>query len=255
MEEQVNVTEQRKKYSINSNGEAIVPFQSIANMQYIHSNQFANIVAATFRKTFADFEGCLFETMTNGGAPYMSFYFNHSKNSSDLPNACELVNASAKGTDVISRMRQRDSLMKDGDRYFLTQDGIDIFSELVPDFYRNKNNKIDWKKYVSETSDPTLSPNQWDRSTWGRTPQYTMVTLVDVNQLARLIYGYYDKETNEYFDYQVSIVGCMDAPNPYQQYNRLHNYMLEIKQVPVHAIQDVCRSVGMTPGSGLITGL
>lgn len=254
MEEQNNVKEERKKYSINSNGQAIVPFQSIANMQYIHSNQFANIVAATFRKTFADFEGCLFETMTSG-EPYMSFYFNHGKSSSDLPYACELVNAAAKGTDVISRMRQRDSLMKDGDRYFLTQDAIDIFSELVPDFYRNKNNKIDWKKYVSETNDPTLAPNTWDRGNWGRTPQFTMVTLVDVNQLARLVYGSYDEATNEYFDYKVTIVGCMDTPNPYQQYNRLHNYMLEIKQVPVHAIQDACRNAGLVQGSGLITGL
>ena len=258
MEEHANVTEQREKYAINKDGAPLVPFSSIANMAFIHSNQFANIIAATFRQTFADFEGCLFET-TQEGRPYMSFYFNHAKNeNSNLPCACELVNGNAnKGNDVISRMRQRDSLMKEGDRYYLTQDGIDIFSELVPDYYRNRNNKIDWKKYVSETTDPTLVPNQWDRSSWGRPrPQFTMVTYVDVNQLAKLIYGYHDKETKEIYDYEVLIKACLDAPiNPYQQYSRTHNYMLEIKQVPVHALQEVYRSIGIVQDSGLITGL
>lgn len=257
MEETANVNDQRKKYAINENGEPLVAFASIANMAYIHSNQFANIVAATFRQTFADFEGCLFETAQDG-RPFMSFFFNHAKTDSNLPCACELVNAAtAKGNDVISRMRQRDSLMKDGDRYYLTQDGIDIFSELVPDFYRNRNQKIDWKKYVSETSDPTILPNQWDRSSWGRPrAQFTMVTFVDVNLLAKLIYGSYNKETNEIYDYEVLIKACLDAPmNPYQSYSRTHNYMLEIKQVPVHAVQEVYKSIGIVQGSGLITGL
>jgi len=259
MEEQANVTEQkREKYCINKDGAPLVNFASIANTAYIHSNQFANIVAATFRQTFADFEGCLFETAQDG-RPFMSFFFNHAKNeNSDLPCACELANAAAtKGNDVISRMRQRDSLMKEGDRYFLTQDGIDIFSELVPDFYRNRNNKIDWKKYVSESNDPTLVPNQWDRSSWGRPrAQFTQVTFVDVNLLAKLVYGSYNKETKEIYDYEVTIRACLDAPmNPYQQYNRNHNFMLEIKQVPVHALQEVYKSIGIVQGSGLITGL
>lgn len=259
MADQANAAEQKREpYCINKDGSALTNFASIANTAFIHSNQFANIVAATFRQTFADFEGCLFET-TKDGRPYISFFFNHAKNeNSDLPCACEMANGGAtKGNDVISRMRQRDSLMKEGDRYTLTQDGIDIFSPLIPDFYRNRNNKINWNNYVSESNDPTIVPNQWDRSTWGRPhTQFTMVTLVDVNQLAKLIYGSRDKETNEIYDYEVIIRACLDAPmNPYQQYTRNHNYMLEIKQIPVHALQEVYKSIGIVQGSGLITGL
>lgn len=261
MEETANVGEAREKYSINKNGEPIIPFTSIANLEYIHSNQFANLVAATFRKAFADFEGCLFET-TNEGRPYMSFYFNHAKTdaNSTLPVACELVNVSNKGNDVISRMRQRDTLMKDGDRYYLTQDAMDIFAELVPDYYHNRNHKIEWKKYVSETADPTTGPNQYDRSFFGGKShaQFTRVTAVDVNCLAKLIYGSKNAETGEVYDYEVLIKACLDNPamnpNPYQ-YTRFHNYMLEVKQIPVHALEEVCRSVGIIQGSGLITGL
>lgn len=251
MSEQTN-EQSRKKYRINEVGEPMTEFKAVAEMEYIRSNDLCSLVASVFHTAFADFYGCLFEAQN--GVPSLTLYFDHGKHEgSDLPCACEIASAAtAKGNDVISRARTLDSLMKDGDRYYLTEDGKDVIADLLLRNVIDRNGKVNWKTVVADCQD-TTTVNMWAQ----QAPIYTKVSMIDVARVARLVYGHKTmKDDNDTYDYGVTILTPLDIPNPFamQAPNATHNYLLEIKRVPKKIIDEVSRQIGIIQGSSIITG-
>lgn len=241
----------REKYRINKDGAAMTDFEPIAETQYIRSQELCSMVASIFHQAFADFHGCKFEVQQNG-EPTISLFFDHADHSSDSkPCACTLTNVKkGNNNDIIQRARVRDTLMKDGDRYYLTEDGKDVITDLLIRRFIKNNGQVEWRTVVGEYSDQTAQ-NQW----MGRPAiQYTKVSFIDPKLICKLIYG--SKDNDDTFDYGVQILCPLD--NRINQFQMMGaptsmNYMLKIERAHSKALNEVYSKIGIAQGSNIIT--
>ena len=109
--------------------------------KFLTSNELCKLTNEIFRAAFADYVGSQFELVN--GMPMISLYFDHAKTKNGT-YACERVGAKQSGNNVIDRTRSRDQQLREGDRYHLTEDGIDVIKVLLsPRFYNQ--GKPNWK--------------------------------------------------------------------------------------------------------------
>ena len=225
------------------------PFDGVADCKFITSSELQKLASELFRGVFADFEGCLFEVWNNqnrGGflESHISLLFNHGNYPGERV-ACEIPENKRTGSTAIDFQRRHDHQMRDGDRYYLTADGKDAIESLLTPM-RFNHGKIDWKGIVSEWSETNTMM-------YGvKAPQYTKVSFIDLNNLCRLIFG--DKDENgEKVEYQVSIVGAMNAPYPGMMPNMMSNYMLSITRVSEKQIKSLYEKLGfVTSASNVV---
>ena len=214
-------------------------FDAIASSKFITSNELAKLTSDLFRNVFADFEGSIFEVSTQGGAT-MSLIFNHGNYDKDAITACERLNSKSVGATVIDRGRSRDSLLRDGDRYFLTEDGKDVVKDLIVRRLYN-NGKPDYSKIVGEYTDRGPVNNYFIQ----QTPQYTKVSHIDLNRLCGLLFGSVDEDGNS-VEYSVAVTAPINAG-----YNNMTgiavstNYILNITQVSSKELNDLCTKLGL----------
>ena len=247
----VDDTEKREKYRINSDGSAMTDFEPISEVEYIRSQELCSMIASVFHQAFADFHGCKFEVQQNG-EPTISLFFAHADHSNDSkPCACTLTNIrTGSNNDVIQRARRRDTLMKDGDRYYLTEDGKDVITDLLIRKFIKNNGNVDWRTVVGEYSDQN-NQNMW----YGKPAiQYTKVSFIDPRLICKLIYGAKDNDDN--FDYGVQILCPLD--NRINQFQMMGaptsmNYMLKIERAHSKALNEVYNKIGIAQGSNIIT--
>ena len=239
----------RTKYRINAEGTPMTDFSPVSETMYVRSNDLCALVSEVFHAAFADFHGCLFETV-GGGEPVISLFFDHGNHKDDdRPCACEMAaGQSLEGNNVVARSRQRDSFMRDGDRYVLTEDGKDIISELLIRRLVPNNGNINWKNIVGEYYDQTTQNLYFGR----QIPQYTKVSGIDIKKICAMIFG--SKDDKDSYDYGFQILGPTNFNNPYQMPGnpQMANYTLSITRAHAKEINDIYSKLGIASGSNII---
>ena len=230
-----NEETKRKKFKIEVDTPA--ELHAIAETAYLSSNDFCKMVSELFKATFVDFEGCIFEA-GNGGEPTISLLFNHGQYDEDAITACERAGGKVSGSSIIDRTRNRDRQMSEGDRYYLTEDGKDVFCKLLTARAFNNGNP-DWKRLVSEWQDRSISTMY----NYGQLPQYTKVSNISLSRLCSLIYG--NKKDNDPVEYDVRIATAL-TPVGYPQNGMPMNvnYMLTVTVVSSSEVAKIYEKLG-----------
>ena len=235
-------TKGREEYKINITEHE--PFNATEECKFIPSDKLCKLVSSMFRGAFADWEGCFFDIFqyNNRGPiiPSISLIFNHGRYDGRV-TACELSTGKSTGNAVIDSVRNRDNRNKNGDRYYLTEDGKDVVSKLL---IRNnatvKNGKIDWRYIVSEWTDPNQN------SFYGAMPQkqFTKVSFIDIGALCGKIYGEKNEDGDPY-EYYINVATAPAVQSPYQISPAQMKYVLNIKRTTNKAVAKAAEDAGL----------
>lgn len=223
------------------------PFEATAETKYITSNEFCKLVSELFKGVFADYEGCTFD-VSNGGEPTISLIFNHGKYDENAIVACSRPDAKdTDGSTVIRSIRRRDVQLRDGDRYYLTEDGKDALKELLtPRAYNGS--KVNWGSIVQDIVDRTASTYYMPSN---QIPQYTRVSFIDIKRLCSLIYGR-KMENGDQMDYQVTIASPLSQMN--YSMNGMpvgaSNYVLSITRASLKEVTKMYEKLGYSTMMG-----
>ena len=218
------------------------PFNAIAATKYVTSNDICKYAAELFKSIFADCEGTRFDVI--GYQPTISVIINHGIYDKDAIVACrrEADINNNSNSSVLQRVRNRDRLLANGDRYFITEDGKDIFTPLVS-YQVYNNGKPNWGKVVGEY-------NEGNRTYYGYTNQtpYTKIGFVDIGAFSKIIWG--KKDSNgEPVEYDANIVRALNSGVPGMPPS---NYMLAITRVSAKELQNTYEKLGFGSFSNII---
>ena len=199
--------------------------------KFLTSNELCKLTNEIFRAAFADYVGSQFELVN--GMPMISLYFDHAKTKNGT-YACERVGAKQSGNNVIDRTRSRDQQLREGDRYHLTEDGIDVIKVLLsPRFYNQ--GKPNWKNIVSDVADRTATSMYQPQ----QIQQLTKVVGIDPKAICKLIYG--EKEDDSFLDYDVVVKANLSQG----LVNSYPNYLLSITKAYTAHIQKTYENLGI----------
>lgn len=225
-------------------------FDGIVETKYISSGEFCKLVADLFRAVYADFEGCAFE-INQQGQSSIGVYFNHSEPKNDpqgRPNGVTRTMPDKGGNlknETVRRIRNHDSLNRNGDRYFLTDQGAEGLSDFVFDYlFSKKDGKINWDKITAEVGQRQTYFGQ-------QSVVYTKISLLDPNKLAAMIFGTTDEEGDN-LCYSVNVmrsVSQMVVPGAQGAFQT--QYMLAIQKVSEKEVVKLCNQLGVAPNQGL----
>lgn len=175
---------ERKIYTINV--EEYAKFRPMSEVAVISSKNFCKLVSDLFSGVFSDYEGCKFSFWQN--RPEINLIFNQRDIVDDkIPAATSRMKQGTSNTSnaLVDAIRDRDNFNRNGDRYYLTEQGINIVSQYVMDNFINpRNGNIDFNRIVVPVSEQETGVLYQARSI-----QYTMVQHIDVLKLASIIWG------------------------------------------------------------------
>lgn len=210
-----NTAEERTPYSLEVEP---LKFESDAEVKILTSNEFCKLTNEYFKAAFADYEGCLFE-FPQGQAPTISLYFNHQKHTDSEIYACEMAANKKIGNSVLDKSRAYDRLVKEGDRYHLTEDGKDIIKPLLAPRYFNNGN-VAWQNVATDIVDRSAATYYQPQNA----VQLTKVVGIDPKAICTKIYG--NKEDGSFLDYSVEVKADLSMRNGFG--NTTPNYVLYI---------------------------
>lgn len=236
----VVTNETRIPYAVNVEP---VHFEPDSEGKYLTSIELCELTRDIFKVAFANFYGCKFEFIQ--GVPSISLFFSHIDAPENGVVATERSGAKVTGQNVIDATRNRDNLMRNGDRYVLTEDGLDIIKPLLLPQYYNKG-KVDQKRFVSEVSDS----NQASMFSQASAVQVTKVAGIDPRRIAAMIWG--EKDEDGLVDYGISVLkdlsfSGMNFPGAIPS-----NYMLNITRAHTDTITKTCSKLCINAGSNII---
>ena len=209
-------------------------FNPIAGSKFFTSNEICEMISNVFKQIFSDYEGCMFEVNQGGIEPTISLIFNHDDHSdSNLPCACKRLGGEQVGNTVIDKGRARDLYNRNGDRFYLTQDGQDfVKSIIIRRLYNNGN--LDYKRIVSEIVDRgPMSTNFVTQYN-----QYTKVSYISIDRLCSLIFPNGEKEGDK-VEYTVGISA------PINTGYGTSNYILNITRISSKELSQFCNKIGV----------
>jgi hypothetical protein len=218
-----------------------IEFEHVSETTYVYSSEFLKNAANLLREVFSDFEGVMISKSSQSNFPMVDILFNHLNTEDDeRAKACKLGSAKTTGNTTLDSIRRRDYLVAEGDRYYLSDDGMDFFERLLVPAQISNNGKPNWKKVVSEYVDK----NPGNMYNFGKPTQYTKV-MISMSKLAELIYG--EKINDVRFSYDVKI----KAPVGYA--GMASDYIITIDRINSDAIRDIYQKLGFTTSnSGIV---
>ena len=230
MSEQKKTEEQRTKYSVEVEPMA---FEADAESMTLTSNELCALTNELFKAAFADYAGCKLEA--SQGQPVMSLYFSHIKHDENDENyyACDMAEGKKVGNSVIDRTRNYDRLVKEGDRYHLTDDGKDVIQPLLLPRFANRKN-LNWGDIVTDFIDRS-NVSYFNPMNGGQI--MTKVMNVDPNAICAKLFG--DKG----FSYSVQIRGDLYAFRG--GFGGASNYVLNILKVDNDVITKTYEKLGV----------
>lgn len=234
MGEETKKDVERKKYTL----ELTEPeeFKPIYSGTFKSSIELAKEIKEFFQIAFCDVEGARIDLENN--VPTVKLFFNHRDHSGDsLPCAVERFSSKTTGSRVIDAARQRDNALQNGDKYYITDDGADVFEEFLLPKYFNKG-KIDWKKITAEVSDGNTSYGYNYRF---NTQQFTQLSGLDLGRILRKIYG--DDGDNK-TEYMAQFVGSINN-GAFSGMQGVPNFALMIYRGYEGNIVDAYKSLGL----------
>lgn len=246
MSETMTKEKEREKYEVSVEP---VSFEQDYSGKFISSIDFCKLANEYFRAAFVDYIGCTFEA--NQGMPVISLYFSHAKFDNGVC-AVSRLEGNQTGSSLLDKTRSRDKLYKEGDRFQITEDGIDVISSLLlPKLYNG--GKINWKNIVTDVVDRTTqnfyAPQQ--------AQQVTKISGIDPRNICALLWGKSetDPDTNEksYVDYGVSIMADLTIKSGLMPGNQNANYALSITKAYNGHLQNTYEKFGiMSANSNII---
>ena len=208
-------------------------FNPIAGSKFYTSTELCEMFSGLFKTVFADYEGCIFE-VTPGMEPTIALIFNHDDHSdSTLPCACERLGSKQVGNTVIDHGRARDMFNRNGDRFYLTEDGQDfVKSVIIRRLYNNGN--LDFKRIVSEIVDR----GPMSQSFVTQYNQYTKVSFISLDRLCSLIFpnGETDGDKVEY---------TVGVSAPINMGYGVSNYVLNVTKISSKELSQFCNKIGV----------
>lgn len=240
-ETKVQEDQKRVPYSVQVTPSA---FEPDCSSKFISSVDFCRLVNAYMRAAFDDFYGCEFD-MVQGFAT-INVYFDHVvEHEAGKVYACEQAAENSVGNDTINRIRNRDSILKNGDRYFLTPDGKDIIKPLLSPRYYNQGNP-QWKNIVADVNADNRNMFMMQPST-----RRTKVVGLDPQKLCSIIWG--AKEDNDFIDYGIAVMEDRSMRNMPIPGAANHNYVLQITKAYNGNLKKTCEKFGIAnAGSNIV---
>ena len=210
-------------------------FNAIAGSKFFTSTEICEMISGLLKTVFADYEGCIFE-MNQGMEPTIALIFNHGDYSnSELPCACERLGNKQVGNTVIDRGRARDMYNRNGDRYYLTEDGQDFVKSLIIRRMYNNGN-LDFKRIVGEIVDRgPMGTNFMPQYN-----QYTKVSYISLDRLCSLIFPNGEKDGDK-VEYTVGV----SAPINLGYGQPIANYVLNITKISSKELSQFCNKIGV----------
>ena len=187
-------------------------FEYICKRSLMTSVELCSLISDLFKEVYADFEGTTFEMIPNTNNFMVCLHFNHKNtDGSPLATACtkEIDDGKTKN-ETLRRIRIYDARIKEGEKYYLTEEGKQGIAKFLQDnraLYKDKNNSPRWDKIVGEVADPA-SVNMYGAVSM----QYTKVSYIDPTKVIEEIYGSTDKDGNR-LCYNISIIGSVPTMN------------------------------------------
>jgi hypothetical protein len=208
-------------------------FNPISGSKFFTSTEICEMVSGLLKNVFCDFEGCIFET-NQGMEPTIALIFNHGEyENSNLPRACERFGSKQVGNTIIDRGRARDSYNRNGDRFFLTEDGQDFVKSLIIRRLYNNGN-LNYKNIVTEIVDR----GPMSQSFVTQYNQYTKVSFMSIDRLCSLIFPTKEDEGDK-VEYSVSISA------PINMGYGVSNYILNVTQISSKELSQFCNKIGV----------
>lgn len=232
--------ETRKTYKVEMDP---IPFEADCDTKYSSSTEFCKLANEYFREVFADYIGSTFDF--DNGVPTISLYFSHADfSNSALPTAVQRVDKKDTGSNLLNKTRFRDLQYKEGDRFVITDDGIDIIKPLLmPKLYNGGN--VNWKNIVVDHADRNMT-NMYNPAA----QQTTKIKGIDPKNICRLLYGN-KAEDGSFIDYGVMVQGAINMGYAVPG-NNPANYVLMILRGYNDHIQKTCEKFGITNGMSTI---
>lgn len=224
---------EREKFRIKIDQHA--PFDGVADLAYVTTNEFLAMTSDVFRDVFADYEGCILETGQNG-EPVVSLLFNHGKYGEKDAVCVERAGGKATGSSIIDRTRNRDRQLTEGDRYIITEDGKDAIMPLLTAKCYNNGNP-NWKVIVGEFQDRNVY-NYYQPT---QLPQYTKIYGISLNRLCGLLFG--EKDGDEFVEYSVNIATSI-MPKMTANMSMNPSYLLAVTKVSQKEIKKIYEKLG-----------
>ena len=216
-------------------------FGAIASSKFITSNDLCEKVSELFHLVFADYEGCTFE-MT-GNEPTISLFFNHGEYPDAEHVATEKIGSKSVGSTIIDRSRSRDRLLKEGDRFSLTEDGKDVIKDLlILKVYNNGN--PDFGRVACEWAERGPVNSYFSQAP----VQYTKVSFISVPRICGLLFGSKDAEGND-VEYSANVVSAIN-PTGFNSQFATANYILNVTQVSAKELSEFCNKIGLGASAG-----
>lgn len=243
MSEAVTENKENKRTPYEVNIEPI-GFEPDCAMKFLTSLDLCKLANEYFRAAFVDFEGSNFDM--SSGFPSISLYFNHNHDhDGEGTRACDRVAAQQSGSTILDRTRGRDLQLKEGDRYHITDDGMDIIIKLLnPRAYNN--GKPNWKSIVTDVTDRT--PTNIFQPQQAR--QLTKVVGIDPRNILSLIYG--NKDEEGFIDYGIEVKSDLTIRAGLIPGNQTPNYALAITRAYNSNIQKTYEKFGINVAGSTI---
>jgi len=194
-----------------------IDFEADCDMKFLSSNEFCKLANEYFRAAFSDFIGTTFDFVQ--GYPSVSLYFTHAD--TDGTRAVQRADKKESGSSLLDKTRSRDLMYREGDRFMITDDGIDVIKPiLLPKIYNN--GKPNWKNIISDIVDRSaanlFNPNAQQ--------QITKISMIDPRAILGILYG--KKSGNSYVDYGIQVCGDLSFKNGLMPGATNSNYVLSI---------------------------
>lgn len=240
MSETTKNAEERVPYAVEL--EEPLKFEHDVEASILTSGKLGNLANEYFKAAFpGDYEGCTIEYNHKGLS--LSLYFRHETQRTDgVVYGVELSTAKKTFNKTMDQIRRRDYLVKEGDRYVVTQDGEDVikpllFQNLVP------NGKVNWGSVLSEVADNSMG-NMYAI----RTAQYTKVSGINLNLVCALLFGKKDADSNT-VAYTVDVKGYKNQG--YSQ-SASSNLILWVNRINCNKVEATGLDLGLGFGSNII---
>ena len=240
MSEVTEKKEERKQYSVEVDP---MPFEPDFSGKFISSTDLCRLVNEYFRAAFCDFEGSTFAM--EQGFPTISLYFNHNKDVEGV-RACERAAGKSVGNSIIDKTRGRDLQFREGDRFQITDDGIDIIKPLLVPRLFNQG-KPNWKQIVADITDRT-STNMFQPM---QARQLTKISGIDPRQICSILWGNKD-DNGEYIDYGVEVKADLNIRAGIMPGQQAPNYVLAITRAYNGNIQKTYEKFGINVAGSTI---
>ena len=218
-------------------------FNYDAEAQILTSMRLGQSINAFFKEVFADYEGCKIEVSQRNELS-LSLVFRHEANRDENKHyGVELSAAKKTHNSTLDRSRGKDYALLHGDRYTLTEDGMDIITPLVRPNYKTQNGKINWGQIIADFSEGNTM------YTW-KTEQFTKVSGLDLNFVCSLLFGKKDQDGNNVV-YMVDYRGVAGVPG-FSIGGAAQNFVLWINRINVDKLQQTYADLGLGSTSSII---